>query len=74
MKLSIYWTCSVRARENICQHLHISGGMMVNGETDVELPEEHHTIAELFRLQRDGWLKIRQRNNLTPNDYYDRTK
>lgn len=44
----------------------------VAGETDVNLPEGHPTIAELERLERDGWIKIRRRHALPPNEYYQR--
>lgn len=70
MIISIYWKCTRAAKKNICDHLHICGDTKVNGECDVDLPQGHPTITELFRLQERGYIKIRQRHTLPPHDYY----
>lgn len=70
MKIAIYWKCTRRAKQNICEHLHICGDTKVSGETDIDLPEDHPTIAELNRLEEQGWLKVRRRHHLRPDSYY----
>lgn len=72
MIISIYWKCHLRAKKNICDHLNIPMRTTVAGETDVDLPQGHPTIMELQRLEREGWIKIRKRHALPPNDYYNR--
>lgn len=72
MRISIYWKCHLRAKKNICDHLNIPMMTTVAGETDVELPQGHPTIAELERLESEGWIKIRRRHALPPNEYYQR--
>lgn len=72
MRITIYWKCHLRAKKNICDHLHLPMMTTVAGETDVELPEGHPTIAELERLESEGWIKIRKRHALPPNEYYQR--
>lgn len=72
MRITIYWKCHLRAKKNICDHLHLPMMTTVAGETDVELPEGHPTIAELERLEIEGWIKIRKRHALPPNEYYQR--
>lgn len=72
MRISIYWKCHLRAKKNICDHLKIPMMTTVARETDVELPEGHPTIAELERLESEGWIKIRRRHALPPNEYYQR--
>lgn len=72
MIISIYWKCHLRAKKCICDHLDIPMRTTVAGETDVELPEGHPTLAELQRLEREGWIKLRRRHTLPPNFYYQR--
>ena len=69
---SIYWKCHLKAKENICQHLDIPMRTTVAGETDVQLPDGHPIIEQLEWLERNGWIKVRRRHALPPNDYYQR--
>ena len=70
MKIAIYWKCHRRAKDNICEHLHINGETKVSGETEINLPDNHPTIDELNRLEAQGWIKVRRRHTLKPDDYY----
>lgn len=74
MIISIYWKCTRAAKKNICDHLHLALETKVNGETDVDLPQGHPTIAELFQLQERGYIKIRKRHTLMPDEYYQRKR
>lgn len=57
--ISIYWTCSEKAKERICDVLKIQRYTNVNGETTLN---NNKILADLEDLQRRGFIKLRVRN------------
>lgn len=60
MDLCIFWTCSLRAKKQIQDVLHIPTDTNVNGETFYSTHNKE-LIAKLQDLQRRGFIKLRNK-------------